>query len=195
MLLTKLGELVSKDYDWSNDLAAIKAPTLLVFGDADAVRTAHAVQFSFSSSLAAEKRTAAGTDPEYPMPGSPFCPALRITTSSRRRRWHLLSLRSSTDPCRAPNEADRDLLRNDYDWSKQGCRDLGIVDADAVRTAHVLEFFGVLGGQKDAGLDGSGRPATGLAVLPCLTHYNVGSSASLATVVNPFLDAAVLGAK
>jgi pimeloyl-ACP methyl ester carboxylesterase len=45
VLLTKLGELLRKDYDWSKDVAAIKAPTLLVFGDADAVRTAHAVQF------------------------------------------------------------------------------------------------------------------------------------------------------
>jgi pimeloyl-ACP methyl ester carboxylesterase len=44
-LLTKLGQLLSKDYDWSKDVAGIRAPTLLVFGDADAVRTAHAVQF------------------------------------------------------------------------------------------------------------------------------------------------------
>jgi len=45
VLLTKIGELLRMDYDWSRDVAAIKAPTLLVFGDADAVRTAHAVQF------------------------------------------------------------------------------------------------------------------------------------------------------
>ena len=45
VLLTNIGELVKKDYDWSNEVAAIKAPTLLVYGDADAVRTAHAVQF------------------------------------------------------------------------------------------------------------------------------------------------------
>ena len=45
VLLTKLGELLKKNYDWSREVAAIKAPTLLVFGDADAVRTAHAVQF------------------------------------------------------------------------------------------------------------------------------------------------------
>lgn len=45
VLLTKIGELVRQDYDWSKDVAAIKAPTLLVFGDADAVRTEHAVQF------------------------------------------------------------------------------------------------------------------------------------------------------
>ncbi len=45
VLLAKVGELVRKDFDWSKELAAIKAPTLLVFGDADAVRPAHIVQF------------------------------------------------------------------------------------------------------------------------------------------------------
>jgi pimeloyl-ACP methyl ester carboxylesterase len=45
VLLTKIGELGRQDYDWSQDVAAIKAPTLLVYGDADAVRTAHAEQF------------------------------------------------------------------------------------------------------------------------------------------------------
>ena len=45
VLLTKLGQLLKQDYDWSNDVAAIKAPTLIVVGDADSVRTAHAVEF------------------------------------------------------------------------------------------------------------------------------------------------------
>jgi len=45
VLLTKLGELLRQDYDWSRDVAAIKAPTLIVVGDADSVRTAHAVEF------------------------------------------------------------------------------------------------------------------------------------------------------
>jgi len=45
VLLNKVGELGRQDYDWSQDVAAIKAPTLLVYGDADAVRTAHAEQF------------------------------------------------------------------------------------------------------------------------------------------------------
>jgi pimeloyl-ACP methyl ester carboxylesterase len=45
VLLTKLGELLRQDYDWSNGVATITAPTLIVVGDADAVRTAHAVQF------------------------------------------------------------------------------------------------------------------------------------------------------
>jgi pimeloyl-ACP methyl ester carboxylesterase len=45
VLLTKVGTLVRKDFDWSKEVAAIKAPTMLVFGDADAVRPAHMVQF------------------------------------------------------------------------------------------------------------------------------------------------------
>jgi pimeloyl-ACP methyl ester carboxylesterase len=45
VLLTKVGEMLTKDYDWSSDVRAIKAPTLLAFGDADAVRPAHAVEF------------------------------------------------------------------------------------------------------------------------------------------------------
>jgi pimeloyl-ACP methyl ester carboxylesterase len=45
VLLTKTGDLLRKDYDWSQEVAAIRAPILLVVGDADAVRTAHAVEF------------------------------------------------------------------------------------------------------------------------------------------------------
>ncbi|MCL5995889.1 MAG: alpha/beta hydrolase [Chloroflexi bacterium] len=45
VLLTKLGQLLKQDYDWSKGVAAIKAPTLIVVGDADSVRTAHAVAF------------------------------------------------------------------------------------------------------------------------------------------------------
>lgn len=45
VLLTKVGDLLRQDYDWSQEVAAIKAPTLIVVGDADSVRTAHAVEF------------------------------------------------------------------------------------------------------------------------------------------------------
>ena len=44
-LVAKTGPLVSQDYDWSAGVAAIKSPTMIVFGDADSVRTAHAVEF------------------------------------------------------------------------------------------------------------------------------------------------------
>ena len=45
VLLTKLGRLLGQGYDWSEEVAAIEVPTMIVFGDADSVRTAHAVEF------------------------------------------------------------------------------------------------------------------------------------------------------
>jgi pimeloyl-ACP methyl ester carboxylesterase len=45
VLLAKIGDLLRKDYDWSKEVAGIKAPTMLVFGDADAIRPEHMVQF------------------------------------------------------------------------------------------------------------------------------------------------------
>jgi len=45
VLLTKLGELLRTDYDWSKEVAALKVPALIVVGDADSIRTAHAVEF------------------------------------------------------------------------------------------------------------------------------------------------------
>jgi pimeloyl-ACP methyl ester carboxylesterase len=45
VLLTKLGRLLGQDYDWSEAVAAIEAPTMIVVADADSVRAAHAVEF------------------------------------------------------------------------------------------------------------------------------------------------------
>src|SRR6266403_1895115 len=92
-----------------------------------------------------------------------------------------------------------DLLRKDYDWSKEVARIkaptmIVFADADAVRAAHIMEFYGLLGGgHKDAGLDGSGRPAAQLAILPGLTHYSMSFSPALSTIVSPFLDAPMPG--
>jgi pimeloyl-ACP methyl ester carboxylesterase len=44
-LFTKLGKLLSTEYDWSKEVAEIKAPTMLVFADTDAVRPEHIVEF------------------------------------------------------------------------------------------------------------------------------------------------------
>lgn len=41
----KTGELASRSYDWSASVADIKAPTLLVFADADAIRPEHVAEF------------------------------------------------------------------------------------------------------------------------------------------------------
>lgn len=45
VLLTKLGELLRKDYDWSRDVVAMGMPTMIIVGDADSVPPSHAVQF------------------------------------------------------------------------------------------------------------------------------------------------------
>jgi len=45
VLLTELGELLRQEFDWSKEVVAIKASTLIVVGDADSVRTSHAVAF------------------------------------------------------------------------------------------------------------------------------------------------------
>lgn len=44
-LIDKMGDLLRQDYDWSHDVAALKLPTLIIFGDADAISPAHAAQF------------------------------------------------------------------------------------------------------------------------------------------------------
>lgn len=45
VLLTKLGDLLRKNYDWSEDVAALKMPILLVFGDADSISPANVAEF------------------------------------------------------------------------------------------------------------------------------------------------------
>ncbi|BCL13166.1 alpha/beta fold hydrolase [Micromonospora sagamiensis] len=85
------------------------------------------------------------------------------------------------------------LLRRDYDWSAEVAALtvptlLVFADADAVRTAHMVEFFGLLGGgHRDAGPDGTDRPASRLAVLPGHTHHDIVGSPALSAVVLPFL--------
>ena len=92
-----------------------------------------------------------------------------------------------------------DLLRQDYDWSAgvaaiRAPVMLVFADADSVRPAHVVEFFGLLGGgQRDAGLDGSARPTARLAILPGLTHYTILSTTAVAEAVRPFLEAPMPG--
>lgn len=89
----------------------------------------------------------------------------------------------------------RDLIAQDYDWSRElvALKNpvlLVFADADAVRPAHIVQFFELLGGGKrDAGWDGSGRPASRLAILPGRTHYDVFSSPELVAAVIPFLNA------
>jgi pimeloyl-ACP methyl ester carboxylesterase len=87
------------------------------------------------------------------------------------------------------------LMRQDFDWSK-GVAEIKLpvmlifADADTYRPSHIMEFFELLGGgQRDAGLDGSGKPTARLAILPNATHYDIISSPTLAPIVTSFLDA------
>jgi hypothetical protein len=66
-------------------------------------------------------------------------------------------------------------------------------DADAVRPAHIVEFYALLGGGlRDANWDGSARSVARLAVLPSHTHYDIFASPDLTSAVIPFLDASSL---
>jgi pimeloyl-ACP methyl ester carboxylesterase len=86
-----------------------------------------------------------------------------------------------------------ELLRRPYDWSDEvkGLTMpvlLAYADADSIPPSHAAEFFALLGGgQRDALWDGSLAPASRLAILPGMTHYNVGPSPRLATAVTDFL--------
>lgn len=44
-LVVRTGALVSSDYDWSDLVASISAPTLLAFADADSISAAHMAEF------------------------------------------------------------------------------------------------------------------------------------------------------
>jgi pimeloyl-ACP methyl ester carboxylesterase len=85
-------------------------------------------------------------------------------------------------------------IKKNYDWSKEAAAIkvpvmLVAGDADGVSLAHMIEFFGLLGGgKKDAGWDGSGKPIGRLAILPNTTHYDVFSSTQVTATVLPFLD-------
>jgi pimeloyl-ACP methyl ester carboxylesterase len=69
---------------------------------------------------------------------------------------------------------------------------IAAADADMAPPSHYVEVFGLLdGGKRDGGWMGEGRPKGGhaLAILPGLTHYDVGASPLLARAALAFLDA------
>ena len=85
------------------------------------------------------------------------------------------------------------MNEGEQDWT-EGIRGLAapallvFADADSIRTEHMVEFWKLLGGgQRDAGLDGSLRPASQLAILPGTTHYSVIQSPLLIEAATAFL--------
>lgn len=81
----------------------------------------------------------------------------------------------------------------EYDWT-EGIKAISaptllvFADADSIRPEHMVAFWKLLGGgQRDAGFDGSLRPASQLAILPGTTHYNLIQSPLLPEVATAFL--------
>jgi pimeloyl-ACP methyl ester carboxylesterase len=69
---------------------------------------------------------------------------------------------------------------------------IAAADADMAPPSHYVEIFKLLdGGLRDGGWMGESRPKGGhaLAILPGLTHYDLGDSPLFATTVLAFLDA------
>ena len=89
-----------------------------------------------------------------------------------------------------------DLTKRPFDWSAEIARLqprtlLVYADADAIRPEHEVEFWKALGGgQRDAGIDGSQRPANQLAIVPDTTHYTIPVDPMLPEIVGRFLGAA-----
>jgi pimeloyl-ACP methyl ester carboxylesterase len=88
-------------------------------------------------------------------------------------------------------------LAEDFDFSEE-LRGIKVptmivaADADMAPPSHYVEAFKLLdGGLRDGGWMGEGRPKGGhaLAILPGLTHYNLGTSPLFVAVTLDFLDA------
>jgi pimeloyl-ACP methyl ester carboxylesterase len=85
-----------------------------------------------------------------------------------------------------------DMTKHPFDCSaevaKLKARTLLVfADADAIRPEHMVEFWKALGGgQRDAGIDGSLRPANELAILPNTTHYTIPVDPMLPEIVQRF---------
>ena len=45
MLLTKVGDMLREDYDWTQEVTNLKMPVLLVFGDVDSIPASHMAEF------------------------------------------------------------------------------------------------------------------------------------------------------
>jgi pimeloyl-ACP methyl ester carboxylesterase len=86
-----------------------------------------------------------------------------------------------------------DMSKRPFDWSADVARIrartlLVFADADAIRPEHMVEFWKALGGgQRDAGIDGSLRPANQLAIVPNATHYTLAVEPMLPKLVERFL--------
>jgi pimeloyl-ACP methyl ester carboxylesterase len=85
-------------------------------------------------------------------------------------------------------------MRKSYDWSAD-VRKLTMPvmliygDSDMFRPEHIVKFYQLLGGGlKDAGWQREHMSQNRLAILPNLTHYEIGTAPELADTALPFLN-------
>jgi pimeloyl-ACP methyl ester carboxylesterase len=89
-----------------------------------------------------------------------------------------------------------DLTKRPFDWTADVAKVrartlLAFADADSIRPEHMVEFWKALGGgQRDAGIDGSLRPANQFAIVPNTTHYTLAVEPMLPKIVERFLGTA-----
>lgn len=94
-----------------------------------------------------------------------------------------------------------EMERRKYDWSADVARItapmlLVYADADSVTPEHIMQFWALLGGgQHDAGVDGSRRPPSRLAILPGTTHYDILGTDAVARIAVAFLEQRTLNAR
>jgi pimeloyl-ACP methyl ester carboxylesterase len=87
-----------------------------------------------------------------------------------------------------------ELANQSIDWSAsvagiEAPTLLIFADADMMRPEHVVEFYKQLGGgQRDAGLDGSLRSPSRLAIIPNTTHLTLLGSAAVTQFASAFLE-------
>jgi pimeloyl-ACP methyl ester carboxylesterase len=92
-------------------------------------------------------------------------------------------------------DAMGEFMRRSYDWAddvKKLTMPVMLVygDSDMIRPEHIVSFYQLLGGGlRDAGWMREHMSPNRLAILPDVTHYELGAAPILATAVLPFLDA------
>ena len=85
-------------------------------------------------------------------------------------------------------------MRKSYDWSadvKKLTMPVMLIygDSDMFRPEHEIEFYKLLGGGlKDAGWQRENMSQNRLAILPNVTHYEIGTAPALVDAALPFLN-------
>jgi pimeloyl-ACP methyl ester carboxylesterase len=87
-----------------------------------------------------------------------------------------------------------EFMRRPYDWSdkvKKLSMPVMLVygDSDMIRPEHIVSFYKLLGGGlRDAGWMREHMAKNRLAILPNVTHYEIGVAPALVSTVLPFLN-------